>query len=82
MLNEVQSSERALGQGIITLFTSTGQMTGATLIGIIVASMSTRLDGYSRSFLIIAIIALSVMLISYRLKSRSEELAAAAANKG
>jgi len=44
--------------------------------------MSTRLDGYSRSFLIIAIIAFSVMLISYRLKSRSEELAAALANKG
>ncbi len=81
MLNEVQSSERALGQGIITLFTSTGQMTGATLIGIIVASMSTKLVGYSRSFLIIALIALVVMLISYRLKSRNEELAAAAANK-
>jgi EmrB/QacA subfamily drug resistance transporter len=75
MLNEVQVSERALGQGIITLFTSTGQMTGATLIGIIVASMSSSIDGYAQSFLIIAVIALSVMLISYRLKSRSEELA-------
>ena len=79
MLNEVQPSERALGQGIITLFSSTGQMTGATLIGIIVASMSSRLDGYTRSFLIIAIIALSVMLVSYSLKSRSEELASASA---
>ncbi len=79
MLNEVQSSERALGQGIITLFSSTGQMTGATLIGIIVASMSSRLEGYSKSFLVIAIIALSVMLISYRLKSRSQELAGASA---
>jgi EmrB/QacA subfamily drug resistance transporter len=80
MLNEVQPSERALGQGIITLFTSTGQMTGATLIGIIVASMSSRIDGYSKSFLIIAIIALSVMVISYRLKSRSQELASASAS--
>jgi EmrB/QacA subfamily drug resistance transporter len=79
MLNEVISSERALGQGIITLFTSTGQMTGATLIGIILASMSTKLEGYSKSFLIIAIIALSVMVISYRLKSRSAELANASA---
>jgi EmrB/QacA subfamily drug resistance transporter len=77
MLNEVQSSERALGQGIITLFTSTGQMTGATLIGIIVASMASRLDGYTKSFLIIAIIALTVMVISYKLKSRSEELVSA-----
>jgi len=79
MLNEVQSSERALGQGIITLFTSTGQMTGATLIGIIVASMTLNSDGYSRSFLIIAGIAIFVMFMSYRLKSRSEELASASA---
>jgi MFS family permease len=79
MLNEVQASERALGQGIITLFTSTGQMTGATLIGIIVASVSSKLDGYSKSFLVIAVIALSVMIVSYRLKSRREELASASA---
>jgi MFS family permease len=79
MLNEVQPADRALGQGIITLFSSTGQMTGATLIGIIVASMTLRTDGYSRSFFIIAMIALSVMLMSYRLKSRSQELAGASA---
>ncbi len=77
MLNEVQSSDRALGQGIITLFTSTGQMTGATLIGIIVASFTIRADGYSQSFMVIAIIAFSVLLISFRLKSRIEELASA-----
>lgn len=77
MLNEVQSSERALGQGIITLFSSTGQMTGATLIGIIVASSSLKIVGYSHSFLMIAFIAFTVMLISYRLKSRNEELAGA-----
>jgi MFS family permease len=82
MLNEVQSSDRALGQGIITLFTSTGQMTGATLIGIIVASFTLRVDGYSQSFLVIAIIAFSVLLISYRLKSRSEELVSASEVSG
>ncbi len=77
MLNEVKSSERALGQGIITLFTSTGQMTGATLIGIIVASFSTKLEGFSQSFLVIAVIALVVMLVGYKLKNRQEELEAA-----
>jgi multidrug resistance protein len=82
MLNEVQSSERALGQGIITLFTSTGQMTGATLIGIIVASFSVKADGYSQSFMVIALIAFSVLLISFRLKSRSEELASTSAVTG
>ena len=79
MLNEVRSADRALGQGIITLFTSTGQMTGVTLIAIIAASMTSKLGGYSRSFLVIAFIALSVMVLSYRLKSRSQELASASA---
>jgi len=54
-------------------------MTGATLVGIIGASMSSRVDGYSKSFLVIAIIALSVMFLSFRLKSRIEELAGASA---
>lgn len=45
MLNEVISTERALGQGIITLLTSTGQMTGATMIGLIIASMQLPYNG-------------------------------------
>jgi len=77
MLNEVESSERALGQGIITLFSSTGQMTGATLIGIIVASFSIKADGYTRGFVVIAAIAFIAMLIGLMLKSRNEELAGA-----
>lgn len=79
MLNEVSASERALGQGIITLFTSTGQMTGATLIGIIVASMTIKINGYSQSFLVIALVALMVMALSARLKSHKQELAHASA---
>ena len=79
MLNEVRPEDRALGQGIITLFTSVGQMTGATLIGIIVASQVNRLTGYSISFIIISIIAFMVMFLSFLLKSRNAELLAASA---
>ncbi len=79
MLNEVQPAERALGQGIITLFTSIGQMTGATLIGIVVASQLIRINGYDRAFAIISVIAFLIMLVSFGLKSRKEELAAASA---
>lgn len=77
MLNEVAVSERALGQGVITLFTSLGQMSGATVIGILVASAIGGISGYSNSFVVIAIIALVVMLLSTRLKSRGAELASA-----
>lgn len=77
MLNEVRPEDRALGQGIITLFTSIGQMTGATLIGIIVASQVTRLVGYDIAFVTISVIAFLVMFLSFLLKSRKAELAAA-----
>lgn len=81
MLNEVRSEDRALGQGIITLFTSVGQMTGATLIGIIVASQASKLTGYDLSFVIICVIAVLVMFLSLLLKSRKEEIDAASALK-
>jgi MFS family permease len=81
MLNEVRSEDRALGQGIITLFTSVGQMTGATLIGIIVASQASRLTGYGISFLIICGIACMAMFFSFLLKGRKAELEAATFNK-
>lgn len=77
MLNEVKPSERALGQGIITLFTSTGQMTGATLIGIVIAMYLSRQAGYAHSFLVVACIALAITLLSIRLKSRNDELRSA-----
>lgn len=77
MLNEVVPSERALGQGIITLFTSTGQMTGATSIGLIVASFTNLIFGYSRSFLIVGILGLVIAILSTQLKSHKEELSSA-----
>ncbi len=79
MLNEVQPSDRALGQGIITLFTSIGQMTGATMIGIIVASQAIKTVGYGRAFIVISAFAFFAMLLSICLKSRKDELAAASA---
>lgn len=79
MLNEVRPSDRALGQGILTLFLSIGQMTGAALIGIMIASRSIKLAGYHLSFITIAIFSIIIMLLSLQLKSRKSELAAASA---
>jgi MFS family permease len=77
MLNEVRPADRALGQGILTLFLSIGQMTGAALIGIMIASRTIRLNGYHFAFLSIAIISIAIMLLSSQLKSRKAELASA-----
>ncbi|NVO19341.1 MAG: MFS transporter [Bacteroidetes bacterium] len=77
MLNEVRPEDRALGQGIITLFTSVGQMSGATLIGIIVASKLNKLEGYDTAYVVISVLAFMVMALSFLLKSRKAELEAA-----
>lgn len=74
MLNEVRPADRALGQGIINLFLSVGQMSGAALIGILVASQSVKLTGYHNSFLSIAVFSIAVLLLSTRLKNRQSEL--------
>jgi MFS family permease len=77
MLNEVRPSDRALGQGILTLFLSIGQMTGAALIGIMIASQAIKLTGYHLAFISIAVIALIIMLLSSQLKGRKAELVSA-----
>jgi MFS family permease len=77
MLNEVRPADRALGQGILTLFLSIGQMTGAALMGIMIASKAVKLSGYHMAFLSIAIISLVIMLLSIQLKSRKAELVSA-----
>ncbi len=74
MLNEVIPAERALGQGIITLFTSTGQMTGATTLGLIIASFQNHIIGYSSGFLFVCILGMLVAIVSTQLKSRKEEI--------
>lgn len=78
MLNEVQSADRAMGQGLITLFVSVGQMTGATFIGIMVSASIIKLQGYSSSFIFISVIALLVFLLAFFLKSHAAELKNAA----
>jgi EmrB/QacA subfamily drug resistance transporter len=74
MLNEVSVTDRASTQGIITIFVSIGQITGAAFIGIIVASYSEVLKGYKQVFLMISIFAFLLALAGIFLKSRSREL--------
>jgi EmrB/QacA subfamily drug resistance transporter len=74
MLNEVPVSERASTQGVITIFVSIGQMTGAAIIGTIVASNRIALNGYKQVFLFIAVFAFLLAVTGIFLKSRKSEL--------
>ena len=74
VLNEVAVSERAVSQGMITIFTSTGQITGSVIIGII-AVTAGGLQGYQNAFLFLAALTSLLVLLSLLLKGRKKELA-------
>lgn len=81
MLNEAPASDRASAQGILTLNTSVGQMIGGALVGATAASFGGGVDGFSRAFLVVGIIATILTVVSFGLKSQEEELATAKRNQ-
>jgi MFS family permease len=76
MNRETHEEERASGQALLTLFTSTGQLSGAAFTGALVASLGGGLEGYRLSFKILIGIIVILFLSSFGLKSRPSEQAA------
>ena len=54
LLNEARVEERAVAQGVITIFISVGQLVGAALIGAVAASSGSGAAGYRTAFLVVA----------------------------
>jgi len=73
MLNETTASDRAVTQGMLTIFISVGQLTGASLIGVLIAG-TPGTEGYRDVFLYQAILLLVVVTAAFLLKNRSMEL--------
>jgi len=74
MLNETSSVDRAVTQGMLTIFISLGQLTGASLIGVIIAR-SVGVQGFRNVFLYQSIMLGLIFLISFFLKSHAREIA-------
>jgi MFS family permease len=72
MLNEAEKADRAVTQGMLTIFVSIGQLTGAALIGVIIAQ-SSGVSGYNAVFLYQAILLVVVALASFRFKGKEAE---------
>jgi EmrB/QacA subfamily drug resistance transporter len=73
MLNEVGAHERAITQGVLTIFISIGQIIGSQAIGSISSSGNNSADGYRRALFLLAGILLLSFFLSTRLKSRRSE---------
>ena len=73
MLNEVDIHQRALTQGLLTIFVSMGQITGGAVVSGMVAKYVVMLDGYKSVFISISVLIAGVLLISIRLRNRKDE---------
>jgi MFS family permease len=72
MLNESAAEDRAVTQGMLTIFISLGQLTGAALIGVIIA-IAIGEEGYRNVFLYQSILLCVVFILAFFLKSHARE---------
>ncbi len=74
MLKEARASERASGQGALTLFTGTGQLFGSALVGAVASSQGGGSTGLQIAYGMVGAILFLLIIVSFNLKSRTEEL--------
>jgi EmrB/QacA subfamily drug resistance transporter len=73
LLNEAAEAERASAQGLLTAFTSIGQLLSGALVGAIAASQGGGAVGYQSAFLAIAGVSLVMVMLAFGLKSQAQE---------
>ena len=81
MLSEAQLSQRAAAQGSLALFTRIGYLVGAALVGAVAASDNGSVQGWQQAYMILGLVSLALLVATFALKKRPEELAAAERNK-
>ncbi len=74
MLNEAKVSERASGQGAVRLFTGIGQLFGGALVGAVATSQGGGASGLRNAYLMVGVLIAFLVIVSFGLKVRSEEL--------
>ena len=74
VLNETPMENSAAAQGILSINISFGQIVGAAILGAIISSQGSQIIGYNISYVFLAVIAFSMLLLALTLKSRSLEL--------
>jgi EmrB/QacA subfamily drug resistance transporter len=82
-LNETKPAERSTAQGVVTLFSSIGQLIGAVLVGAVAASGAgaSPAAGYVSAFLVVAAVSVVLVIASLALKDRASEQQTVHANE-
>ncbi|HSG64805.1 MAG TPA: MFS transporter [Gammaproteobacteria bacterium] len=69
VIREVPDTQRGAGQGLLTLFLSVGQLSGAALVGGVAASRDGAAAGYQAAMLVIGALMLVALVLSTRLRN-------------
>ena len=75
VLNEIGAKDRASSLGMLIIFISVGQLTGAALIGVISAVTPGETTGFGYAFLTLTSITSGLLVLSFFLKRRNKEMA-------
>jgi MFS family permease len=78
VLNESSAADRGSAQGLLTVFLSVGQLSGAAIIGGVAASHGGGTQGYQLALLILGGLIAVLVVAGFGLKSREKERASAA----
>lgn len=77
MLVESPPSERASGQALLNIITSSGQLIGGALVGAFIGSYAGELVGYQYAYIFIGVVAIVMALLTAGLKSKDEQVKSA-----
>ncbi|MBX3044461.1 MAG: MFS transporter [Candidatus Kapabacteria bacterium] len=70
--NELERDHRAVGQGVVTLSTSTGQILSAALLGGVIASFGTSFAGFQTALGLLIFVGIAIVFAAFKLKKRGE----------
>jgi MFS family permease len=73
MLNNTTIEDRAISQGMLTIFISVGQLFGSAVIGLLLASLSVE-NVYPIIFTCISILLIIILMVSLGLKKKDSQL--------
>lgn len=73
MLNEVGVHERAITQGVLTIFISIGQIVGSAAITTVAAQQVSPAAGYHKALYLISFLMALTFVLALRLKSKADE---------
>lgn len=73
LLNETDERNRSSAQGLMTIFTSTGQLISAAVIGAVIGSFAEPVAGFGAAYAIIGVFSLALVFVSTGLKAKEKD---------